>query len=169
MLQYGQITDAPVYLDDKSLVGHCEEFNIPEIETQTIEHDTLGSIGVMKLPRRGLSALEGSLIMSFAEPEFLSITSNPRKAARFQVHSKLDIFDAMGLDETNSTTLVTHVTALFHKSAFPGAKKADAGKHNADFSVTRLMQRDINSGTPIVEIDLFANIYKVLGENVWPD
>lgn len=168
MLQYGQITDAPVYLNDKSLVGHCEEFNIPEIETQMIEHETLGSIGVMKLPRRGLTGLDGSLIMSFAEPEFLGITSNPRKAAVFQVHSKLDVFNAEGLDEANSTTLVTHVTALFHKSAFPGGKKAEAGKHSADFSVTRLMQRDINSSTPILEIDFFANIYKVNGEDVWP-
>lgn len=167
MLQYGQITDAPVYLNDKSLVGHCEEFNIPEIETQMIEHETLGSIGVMKLPRRGLSALEGSMMMSFADPEFLSITSNPRKAAVFQVHSKLDVSNALGLDEENSTTIVTHVTALFSKSAFPGAKK-EAGKHSADFTVTRLMQRDIKSSTPIVEIDLFANIYKVNGEDVWP-
>lgn len=169
MLKNGQITDAPVYLDDKSLVGLCEEFNIPELENSQIEHETLGSIGVLKLPRRGLSAIEGSLIMAFPEPEFLAITSNPRKAARFQLHSKLDIFDAMGLDEANSTTLVTHVTALFSKTAFPNGKKAEAGKHNADFSVTKIMQRDINSSTPIVEIDLFANIYKVNGEDVWPD
>ena len=148
MLQHAHITDAPVYLDDKSLVGFCKEFSIPEIETTQIEHETLGSIGVMKLPRRGLSAVEGSLIMSFAEPEFLTITSNPRKAARFQIHSKVDVFDAMGLDETNSTTIVTHVTALFHKSAFPGSKKAEAGEHNAEFSVTKLMQRDVNASTP---------------------
>ena len=169
MLQHAHITDAPVYLDDKSLVGFCTEFNIPEIETTQIEHESLGSIGVMKLPRRGLSAVEGSMVLKFAEPEFLTITSNPRKAARFQVHSKVDVFDAMGLDETNSTTIVTHVTALFHKSAFPGSKKAEAGAHNAEFSVTKLMQRDINSSTPIVEIDFFTNIYKVNGEDVWPE
>ena len=96
MLQHAQITDAPVYLDDKSLVGLCKEFMIPELETQQLEHETLGSIGVLKLPRRGLSAVEGSILMDFAEPEFLGITSNPRKAAVFQIHSKLDVFNALG-------------------------------------------------------------------------
>lgn len=169
MLRHAHITDAPVYLDDKTLLGLCKEFSIPEIETTQIEHETLGSIGVMKLPRRGLSGIEGSMTMHFAEPEFLAIAANPRKAARFQIHSKVDVFDAMGLDEGNSTTIVTHVTALFHKSAFPAAKKGEAGEHSAEFSVTKLMQRDIASSTPIVEIDLFANIYKVNGENVWPE
>ena len=169
MLKHGHITDAQVYLDDKSLVGLCKEFTVPELETTQIEHETLGSVGVLKLPRRGLSALEGSMVMQFPEPAFLAITANPRKAARFQLHSKLDVFDAMGLNEEDSTTLVTHVTALFHKSAFPGAKKGETGEHSGDFSVTKIMQRDMASGTPIVEIDLFANIYKVNGEDVWPN
>lgn len=169
MLSHAQITDAPIYLDDKSLVGFAKELNIPELETQQLEHETLGSIGVLKLPRRGLSAIEGDILMDFADPEFLAITSNPRKAARFQVHSKLDVFNAMGLDEENSTTIVTHITALFHKTKFPAAKKAEAGEHAAEFSITKLMQRDIKSSTPIVEIDFFANVYRVNGENVWPD
>ena len=169
MLQHAQITDAEVYLDDKSLVGFCKEFNLPEIESTQVEHETLGSVGVLKLPRRGLSALEGSMVMSFADPEFLGITSNPRNAARFQLHSKLDAFDALGLNEDNSTTLVTHITALFHKSAYGGLKKDDgASEHTAEFSITKIMQRDVNASTPIVEIDLFANIYKVNGEDVWP-
>ncbi len=169
MLQFGQITDAPVYLEDKSLVGHCEEFGIPDVENTQIEHETLGSIGLMKLPRRGLSAIEGSMTMSFADPEFLTRASNPRKALKFQIHSKVDVFNAMGHDEEYSTTLVTHVTALFHKRDFPDAKKAEAGKLKLDFSVTQFMQRDIKSSTPILEVDFFANIHKVNGENAWPD
>ncbi len=168
MLAHGHITDAPVYLEDRSLVGFCKEFNVPDLESTMIEHETLGSIGVLKLPRRGLSALDGSMTLAFADPEFLSIVSNPTKAAQFQMHSKLDVFNALGLDTDRSTTLVTHVTAWFGKSAFPGGKKAEAGEHAADFSVTKIVQRDIRAEVPIVEIDLFANIYNVLGKPVWP-
>ncbi len=168
MLQHAQITDAHVYMEDNSLAGICKEFSIPEIEVSQIEHETLGSIGVMKLPSRSLASLEGSLTVSHPDPAFLAIVSNPRKAARFQLHSKLDAFHAMGLDEENSTTIVTHVTALFHKSAFPAAKKGEAGEYTAEFSVTRLMQREYRSQTPIVEIDLFAGIHKVNGQDVWP-
>ncbi len=170
MLPNAQITDAPVYLDDKSLVGICEEFTIPELEIGQIEHSTLGSIGTFKLPARGqLTPTDGSMILLSPDPELITLSSNPRKAVRFQLHSKVDVFNAMGLDEEKSTTLVTHVTALFYKRIFPAGKRGEAGKYTGEFSVTQLMQRDINSETPIVEIDFFANIYKVNGENVWPD
>ena len=80
MLQYGQVTDAPVYLEDKELLGVCNEFNIPELESGTVEHDTLGSVGVLMLPRRGLSGLTGSIKLQFPEPEMVSTFSRPNKA-----------------------------------------------------------------------------------------
>ena len=170
MLTHAHITDAPVYLDDKSLVGVCEEFSIPELEVGQIEHNTLGSVGVFKLPGRGnLTPTDGSMVLQSPDPELITLSSNPRKALRFQLHSKVDVFDAMGFDEANATTIVTHVTALFYKRIFPAGKRGEAGKYTAEFSITRLMQRDITSQTPIVEIDFFANIYKVNGEDVWPN
>lgn len=169
MLQYGQVTDAPVYLEDKELLGICNEFNIPELESGTVEHDTLGSVGVLMLPRRGLSGLTGSIKLIFPEPEMVSIFSRPNKAAKFQVHQKIDVFDAGGLNEGNSTTLITHVTALFTKNSFASVKKGEAQEDTGEFSCTYLMQRLTSSETPLVEVDLFANIYKVNGEDVWPD
>ncbi|WP_420011006.1 phage major tail tube protein [Tateyamaria sp.] len=170
MLANAHITDAPVYLDDKSLLGICEEFNVPELEIGQVEHSTLGSVGTFKLPGRGnLTPTDGSMILLSPDPELITLSSNPRKALRFQLHSKVDAFDAMGLVEEKSTTIVTHVTALFYKRIFPSGKRGEAGKYTGEFSITRLMQRDINSSTPIVEIDFFANIYKVNGEDFWPD
>ena len=174
MLANAHITDAPVYLEgDKSLLGICEEFNVPELEVGQIEHSTLGSIGMFKLPGRGnLAPTDGSMILISPDPELITLSSNPRKAVRFQLHSKIDAFDALGLVEETSTTIVTHVTALFHKRIFPSGKRgqanSEAGKYTGEFSVTQLMQRDIASSTPIVEIDFFANVYKVNGEHVWP-
>ncbi len=170
MLPHAHITGAEVYLDDRSLVGICEEFSIPDLEVGQVEHSTLGSIGTFKLPARGqLTPADGSMILLSPDPELITLSSNPRKAVRFQLHSKVDAFDALGLDEEKSTTIVTHVTALFYKRMFPGGKNGEAGKYTGEFSVTRLMQRDIQSETPIVEIDFFANIYKVNGEDAWPD
>ncbi|KIC38159.1 hypothetical protein RA27_20560 [Ruegeria sp. ANG-R] len=169
MLQYGQVTDAPTYLDDKELLGICNGFTIPEMESRTIEHDTLGSVGVLMLPGRSLAGLTGSIKLMFPEPEMVSIFSRPNKAAKFQVHQKIDVFDADGLNEEKSTTLVTHVKALFNKSAFAEVKKGEAQEATGEFSATYLMQRLSSSEVPLVEIDLFANIYKVNGEDVWPD
>lgn len=169
MLRYAQITDAPLYLGDNELVGMVDEFSVPELESDTIEHDTLGAIGVLKLPSRGLNALEGSITLTHPEPEFLAMTANPNKARMFQLHSKLDVFNEDGFDEAKSTTLVTIVRANFTKQAFPAGKKKEGGKFTADFTVTRLVQRLFSEQTPLVEIDLFARIYKVNGANVWPN
>lgn len=169
MLQYGQVTDAPVYLEDKELLGVCNEFNIPELESGTVEHDTLGSVGVLMLPRRGLSGLTGSIKLQFPEPEMVSTFSRPNKAAKFQVHQKIDVFGPDGLDEEQSTTLVTHVRALFTKNAFAAVKKGEGQEDTGEFTCTYLMQRVTGSETPLVEVDLFANLYQVNGEDVWPD
>lgn len=170
MLGHAQITDAEIYLGDKSLVGICEEFNLPDLEIGQIEHSTLGSVGVFKIPARGqLQPTDGSMVLISPDQELITLSANPRKAVQFQLHSKVDAFDAMGWNIDSSTTIVTHVTALFYKRVFPSGKRGEAGKYTADFSVTRLMQRDFNSATPIVEIDLFSNIYRVNGEDVWPD
>ncbi|NRB19393.1 MAG: hypothetical protein HRU33_17950 [Rhodobacteraceae bacterium] len=81
------------------LLGIASACNIPELETSQLEHRTLGSVGVPKLPRRGLSALEGSIKLGFPEPELVALCSKPRKAVSFQVHQKLDIFKSFCLDE----------------------------------------------------------------------
>lgn len=170
MLQHGQITDAPVYMGNHSLVGLCEEFDVPEMETKQIEHETLGSVGILVLPARGIQKLQVSMTMSFPEPEFMAMTMDPTMAHLFQLHSKLDIFNAGGLDRDNSTTLVTIVNVMFAKPAFPAGKRGgEAGKFKAEGTATRVLQRDIRSETPIVELDLFANIHNVMGKPVWPD
>lgn len=169
MLQYGKVSDAPVYLEDKELLGICNGFTIPEIESGTIEHDTLGSVGVLMLPQRGINGLSGSIKLMFPEPTMVSTFARPNKAARFQVHQKIDVFDADGLNEEKSDTLITHVKALFNKSAFAEVKKGEAQEATGEFHATYLMQRLTSSDVPLVEIDLFANIYKVGGEDVWPN
>jgi len=169
MLQYGQVTDAPVYLEDKELVGVCNEFNIPEIESGTVEHETLGSIGVLMLPRRCLSALQGSIKLIFPEPEMVTIFSHPNKPVRFQVHQKIDVFDSDGLNGEKSTTLVTHVKAMFMKNSFSAVAKGGDQEDTGEFSCTAFSQRLIDVEVPLVEVDLFARIYKINGEDVWPN
>lgn len=169
MLHHAQTTDAPVYLEDKSLFGISSEFQIPEIESTVIEHKSLGSLGVIGMPARGLKLLEGSIKLGFPEPSMAARMSNPNKALPFQVHQKLDVFNSFGLDEGNSTTLVTHVRAMFKKNAFSAVKSGEAVEDTGEFTTAYIMQRLIDDSTPLVEIDLFAQVYKIQGENVWPD
>lgn len=166
---HGQFTDAEVYLGSNELVGLVDEVNIAELEPIRLEHDTLGSIGVLSLPRRGLNVMNGSMVFDYPDPDMMAMTYHPNKAWEFQLHSPLDRFDSGGLNREASTKLITLITVIFTKAAFPVSKKDTDGKHKADFTTTKVLQRDARNETPIVEIDLMARIYNVMGEPVWPD
>lgn len=168
MLKFGQITDAEVYLEDQSLVGVAAELKLPSLENGQIEHETLGSIGVLKLPKRGLAALEGSIKLSFPEPEFVKRAANPRTAVLLQVHDKIDVFGPDGLDTDKSTTRVTVLKCLFSKTSEDTNKKGDAKSFEGEFSVSYFMQRLISESVPMIEINLFSMVYRVAGEDVWP-
>lgn len=168
MLNNAQVSDAPVYLDDKSLVGVCNGFDMPELESNTIEHETLGSVGVLKLPTRGLSALDGSMTLSFPEPEIVAIFSQPNRAVTLQVHKRIDVFDGDGFNAEKSTVMITRIKAMFFKNAFASVKKNEATEDTGEFTCTSYTQRLISSDVPLVEVDLFANIYRINGADVWP-
>lgn len=163
----GQITDADLYNDEKELLGVVKEFKIPSMEITTIEQEGLGSVGVLKLPSRGLSALEGTLKLLYPEQSLLRAMNLPTKVVSFQLHEKLDIFNPDGFDEAESTVLITHVRAMFSKVEGGDSKKGEAREVDGEFSATYLMQRYVNSETPLFEVDLFNNIYRVNGKNVW--
>lgn len=169
MSHRGQITDSPLYWGDKSMIGMCDEFASIEMENKTIEHETLGSVGVLILPTRGLSALTGSMTLSYPDPEFVAATARPNLAQTFQLHNKLDLFNVQGFDAEKSTTIVTGVVAQFTKRAWPTSKKGENAQYTVDFSINKMWQRDIRSNAYLMELDLFANTHKVMGENVWPD
>jgi phage tail tube protein FII len=105
----------------------------------------------------------------FPEPEFVALASNPRKAVLLQVHDKLDIFGPDGLDEAQSATRVSIMRCMFSKRSEDTNKKGDAKGWEGEFSLTYFMQRLSNSETPLIEIDLFNQIHRVQGVDVWPE
>ncbi|WP_282093039.1 phage major tail tube protein [Epibacterium ulvae] len=163
----GQITDAELYNDARELWGIAAECQIPEVETQTIDHETLGSVGVIKLPSRGLRSLSGSLKLQYPDDEFHRKMLRPNRAVSLHLHEKVDLFDIDGYDEGASTTLITSMRCLFSKVSSGAGKLGDARDLSGDFTTTYFMQRATNSNIPLIEVNLFSKIYRVNGENVW--
>jgi len=168
MYSYAQITDAEAYLEDNSLVGIVKEFSIPKIEMQTIEHETLGMVAVFKAPARPVQAMEAAIEFQAIDADLSLQMLNPTKALAFQLHKKVDVWGADGLDVDRSHRLITHVRLLFIGHEYGGLKLGDLAGHKATASCIYLRQRASNSNSPIVEIDVFRQRHKVAGENVWP-
>lgn len=163
----GQITNSEVYFEDKTLVGICSEFNIPEIEWGTVDHETLGQVAVFKAPSRPLQSLGGSMKWAFPEPELMEMAYNPTIVYPFMLHSKVDILGPDGFDSENSYTLVTLAALMFTKSAMGAAKLGDLMDEELDFTCMRLSQRVHDSNRQIFAVDVFANTVQVGGKDVW--
>lgn len=164
----GQITDAHVYLEDNDLVGIVSEFQIPSIEWNTIEHETLGQVAVYKTAARALQALEGSMKWEFVEPTLAEMAYNPTKVYPFQLHSKVDIWGPDGLDLDKSYTLVTLVALQFNKAGPGVAKLGDLMDVELDFTCTRLTQRIHDSDKVMFSVDVFANRVQDGSGDIWP-
>lgn len=168
LIRHGQSTQARVYSEDNDLVGIVVEFDIPDVEFETVEHETLGSIAVFKAPSRPLQALEGSVKFQFPEPELMTHINNPTIARTYQVHKVVDVWGPDGLDVDKSYTLVVTVRLQFVKNALGTAKLGDNEMVEADFTCNRMRQTIHATGRQIMAVDVFAGTHEVGDSPVWP-
>lgn len=164
----GQITNADLYLNGEDVKGRVKEFSPGDIGHTEVEHKALGMIGVLKLPGRPVEAIDGKISFDWLDEALERVLMNPTKRHVIQMHSYVDVFDADGLNAEKSHTLVTHVGFHVIKRSGLTAKLGDAMAGEHAITITSFSQKVYGDSTPIVEFDIFAGIYKVNGEDVWP-
>ena len=166
--RYGQITNAEAYFEDNTLVGIIKELDLPEIEWETVEHETLGQVAVFKAPARPLKALEGEMTFGFVEPTIAGMTYMPTKAFTFQLHHNVDVWDQNGLSMEESFKLVTVVRVLFHSSKLGGSKLGDLVDHKVKFTCNRFVQSVYQTGEELIGVDVMANRAWNRDGEIWP-
>lgn len=169
MANRGQITDSEIYSEDKNLLGIAEEFKSVDLETEFIEQEGLGSVGMLKLPARGLKELSGMIKIFHPEPDFYSRMLNPVLVTRFQIHEKVDVFGPEGFVAEKSTTLITTIDARFMMVEQGTNKKGDPRTTEAKWTASRLIQKFASRSVNSLEVDLFNNVHKVNDLDVWPN
>ncbi len=157
LIRYGKSKQAELYLEDNSLIGIATSFKIPKIEWETIEHETLGQIAVLKTPGRKLNALEGSASFQFLEPEVMEKVYDPTHLHKMQLHQFVDVSGPAGHDEENSHTLITIVDVRFHGVEMNETKSGDDAEISAEYTCSRLVQRLHSREETLLEVDVFAN------------
>lgn len=167
-IQLGQVTNADIYFEGNRMIGRIRDFNIGEIGYRMVTHEALGMIGVLDLPSRATEALKATINLEYPAPELDTRLRNPVRACQFFLHGYLDIFGPDGLDDAQSTKLISAIKCLPAKKGEQAHKLGDAGQTTYEVSVISLIQKMANSSTPIFEYDLFNGIHRVLGKDVWP-
>lgn len=164
----GQITQADCYINEVDVCGRVAELDLGEISHTEVEHQTLGMIGILKLPGRPVEAIEGKITFEWLDEEVSRSILNPTKMHKLQLHSYVDVFDAEGLSREKSHTLVTHLGFQTMKTGGRTAKLGENLGQEHDISISVFKQSVYGADTPIIEFDAWNNIYRINGEDVWP-
>lgn len=164
----GQITQADCYINEVDVCGRVAELDLGEIGHAEVEHQTLGMIGVLKLPGRPVQAIEGKITFEWLDEEVSRLILNPTKVQKLQLHSYVDVFDGEGLNTDQSHTLITHIGFQTMKTGGRTAKLGENLGQEHDISISSFKQSVYGGEVPIIEFDAWNNIYRINGEDVWP-
>ncbi|MFG1409512.1 phage major tail tube protein [Xanthobacter sp. VTT E-85241] len=168
-IRIGHITNSDVYMDNNRLIGRVKEFELPEFSYKLISHEALGQIAILELPSRALEAPKGKITFDFVDHEVERLALNPTVVRRWQLHSYVDIWGADGLDRAKSHKLITSLGLLPTKSGALAHTLGEAVNREMEITVPYITQVISTEDVPLLELDVFAGIYRINGENVWPD
>ncbi len=164
----GQITDSDCYINEVDVCGRVAELDLGEIGHAEIEHQTLGMIGVLKLPGRPVQAIEGKISFEWLDEEVSRSILIPTKIHKLQLHSYVDVFDGEGRSSTLSHTLITHIGFFDDEDGWTHCQAWREPRQEHDISISSFKQSVYGGDTPIIEFDAWNNIYRINGEDVWP-
>jgi len=168
-IKIGHISNADMYMNNNRLVGRVKEFDIGDFTTKVVSHEALGMIGVIEIPARGVEAIESTITFNFLDHEVERLVINPTKTVRWTMHSYVDVFDASGLVEASSHRLITTVALQFVGRSSFGHTLGEMLNHELECRTQTITQKISTSEVPLLEYDPFAGVYRINGENVWPD
>lgn len=156
-----QIVNANVYVNGNSQIGKAQEFKIPDIEFESIEHKGLGLFGTIKLPA-GANAVEGGVTWDSFYPELRAVIYNPFKSIQLMCRSNLQVFNSQGLAAEEAMVTIMNVSS--GKVGGTGHKNKENAAFEDTFNVHSIKQSV--AGKEILFVDFFNNIFRVNGEDV---
>lgn len=156
-----KITNANVFLNGNNHCGKSDEVKLPDVVQKMIEHKGLGMIGTIELPS-GLDKMAMTIKWSSMYKDVMKAEGNPYAANSLQLRGSLETWGAAG--RSSEVPVVAFVKGTFKK--FPGGvfKMGENVERESEMAVSYF--KLTVAGEDIIEVDFFANIYKVGGVDV---
>ncbi|MFN3396496.1 MAG: phage major tail tube protein [Thermodesulfovibrionales bacterium] len=159
-IQINKVSNANVYIDGNSFLGRAEEFQLPQVKVKMVDHKALGMVAAIRVPA-GLEPMEAKIKWASLYPEAFDKYADFTKTCRLQLRASLESFDPQG--RTSEVPVVVFLTAMFHEFPIGNFKHLDPAEFETSLTVYYL--KLVVGGEEKLEIDTFANIYKVNGED----
>lgn len=156
-----KITNANVYMNGTSLLGKVEEFEPPKITHKQAEHKALGLIGTPEY-FAGIEKMEARLKWSALYADSFGIAANPTQAVSLMLRANLETHGSTG--KTGEVPAIVYLTGTFKDIPTGNFKQHENSEYESMLSVTYVkMEVD---GSPVFEIDILANVYKIEGVDI---
>lgn len=160
-ISINRITNANIYMDGASLLGRAEEVNLPAIAYKMVEHKALGMVGTAEF-FAGIDKMEAKVKWNSYYPEVMKKAANPFQTVNMQVRGSLENYTSGG--KTGEVPVVCYMTAGYKGFPMGNFKQHDNVELESNLSVY-YVKLEVD-GSPIVELDVLANIFKVDGVDV---
>lgn len=156
-----RLTNANVYVDGVSLLGKAEEIQLPDIKHKFAEHKALGMVGTMEF-FAGIDKMEAKIKWNAVYKDVQKLVANPFKAVQLQLRGSIETYQAAG--RTEQVPYVVYLTCTFKNVPTGNFKQHDNVEMETTLNVTYCKQEI--DGSPVMELDVLANIYKVDGADL---
>lgn len=157
-IKINKVTNTNVYVDGVSFLGRAEEITLPQVKQKMSDHKGLGLAGSLELPS-GIDKLECKIKWASLYPEVLKKAANPFKPVPLQVRTSLETYTGQG--RTAEVPVVVYLTVSCKEFPLGAYKHHDPAEFETNHSCSYV--KLVVDGEEILEIDVFANIYKVDG------
>lgn len=160
-ISVNRLTNANVYANGNNLLGRVQEIELPTVKQKMAEHKALGMVGTVEF-FAGLEKMEAKLTWNSYYADALKTAADPTKTVQLQIRSSLETYDSTG--RSAQVPAVVFLTAQYKDFPLGNFKQHDNVELVSMLSVTAF-RLEID-GSPILEIDVLSNIYKVDGSDV---
>jgi P2 family phage contractile tail tube protein len=154
-----RVTNANVYLAGAvSLLGRCEEIELPQTKLVMVEHKGLGLFGKLKFPA-GFDVLEAKFKWASFYAEVMAAVFQPFQSTQLMVRADVQQMGANGL--VSEVPLVALLTGIFHEMI--GGKIVKHENSDTPSSMTVYHYKLTLAGIDQIELAPAANIFRVNG------
>lgn len=164
-----QITNALLYDQADQMRGLIDKFAIDGRKMTSVEHKTLGQVGVVELPGRPVQALKGSIAIGHLDDEYDRKLSHPGITHDWQMHQKVDVSDEDGLSIEKSHTIVWHAKWRFMEDDGMDTELGEKAGIDYKITVPFLKISRLGEEVPIWFLDVWNDVFEINGERVWPE
>lgn len=159
-----RMTNANVYLTNKSMLGRAEEITLPDLKNIMSEHKALGMKGALEYAS-GFEKMEAKIKWNGFYEDVFKQFANPYKALRLMARGSNE--EWQGGDKVAEKPYVVYMTCQSKKTPLGAFKQNDNVEFESEFSCTQVkIEYD---GSVVLEFDAEANIFIVDGVDILAD